>query len=148
MFTPKLISYYNHRKSIGKNDLEILFCSSDNSEPEFNEYFGSMPWLAIPLNDSRIQALSRRFGVQGIPTFVIIDPSGEVVTTNGSAAIMGDPRSEKVPGFPYYPEPIEDLSETAECYGFDINSKPAVILFMENADDDEQADAKAVLGEL
>jgi nucleoredoxin len=144
-FTPKLASYYDHRKSTGKNDLEIIFCSSDRSETEFNEYFATMPWLAMPLNDKRINELSTRFEVQGIPTFVIIDPNGEVVTTNGRAAVMSDPKSEKVPGFPYYPEPVEDLSETASCYGFDINSKPAVIVFMENADDDEQEEAKAVL---
>lgn len=145
MFTPKLVSYYNHRKSVGKDDLEIIFCSSDKSEAEFNEYFGTMPWLAMPLNDKRIRELSSRFEVKGIPAFVIIEPSGEVVTTNGRAAVMGDLKSDKVPGFPYYPEPVEDLSESAECYGFDINSKPAVIVFMENADDDEQGDAKAAL---
>ena len=131
---------------MGKNDLEIIFCSSDKSPEEFNEYFGTMPWLAMPLRDRRIQELSGRFEVQGIPSFVIIDPNGELVTTNGRAAVMGDPKSDKVPGFPYYPEAVEDLSESAECYGFDINSKPAVIVFMENADDDEQNDAKAVLG--
>ena len=141
------VNYYNHRKSVGKDDLEIIFCSSDKTEAEFNEYFGTMPWLAMPLRDPRVEQLSSRLEVQGIPMFVIIDPAGEVVTTNGRAAVMGDPKSDRTPGFPYYPEAVEDLSESAECCGFDINSKPAVIVFMENADDDEQEAAKGVLGE-
>lgn len=99
----------------------------------------------MPLNDARIAALSSRFEVQGIPSLIIIDPNGEVVTTNGRAGVMGDPKSEKVPGFPYYPEPVEDISESSECYGFDINSKPAVIVFMENADNGEQEEAKTIL---
>jgi nucleoredoxin len=145
-FTPKLITYYNHRKSIGKNDFEIIFCSSDKSQEEFDGYFGSMPWLALPLKDSRIGELSSRLEVQGIPSFVILDPAGEVVTSNGRAAILGDMNSGKVEdGFPYHPAAVADLSESAECCGFDINSKAAVIVFMENADDDEQADAKGVL---
>lgn len=142
------VNYYNHRKSVGKDDLEIIFCSSDKSEAEFSEYFGTMPWLAMPLRDPRIEQLSSRLEVEGIPMFVIIDPAGELVTTNGRAAVMGDLKSDRTPGFPYYPEAVVDLSESAECCGFDINSKPAVIAFMENADDDEQEAAKGVLGEL
>lgn len=147
-FTPKLVNYYNHRKSIGKNDLEIIFCSSDKTKSEFNDYFSTMPWIALPHEDPRIRELAGSLEVEGIPQLVIIDPAGEVVTTNGRGAIMGDLKSNKVEGgFPYYPEPVEDISQSAECYGFDINSKPALIVFMENSDDDDQNDAKTILGE-
>jgi nucleoredoxin len=43
-----------------------------------------MPWLAIPHGDSRSEALSERFGVEGIPTLVIIDPEGNVITTSAT----------------------------------------------------------------
>jgi len=44
-FTPKLIEFY--KKMSGK-DFEVVFVSSDKDESQFNEYYGSMPWLALP----------------------------------------------------------------------------------------------------
>lgn len=44
------------------------------------DYFlHNMPWVMVPYADAaRRNALSRRFGVIGIPTLVIINPEGEV----------------------------------------------------------------------
>ena len=102
-----------------------------------------MPWLAIPFKDARIRALSSRFEVEGIPAFVILDAAGNIINKEARGSIVGDPEGTK---FPFYPEPVEDISVTLESFGCDINSKPAVIAFMESADDSEQAAAKAVLG--
>lgn len=102
-----------------------------------------MPWLTLPYGDSRISKLNSRFEIEGIPALIIVDPSGNVVTTNGRNGVMSDPTGEK---FPYYPEPADDLSEGVESCGLDINSAPAIIAFMENSADDEQNDAKEVLG--
>merc|ERR1712167_387833 len=107
-----------------------------------DEYFGEMPWLALPFQDARKEALSDRFDVEGIPFFVILDPERNVVTTSARNAIMGDPNGLK---FPYYPDPVEDLSNGVESYGFDINTKPALVVLMENGDDSDQADAKEAL---
>jgi thiol-disulfide isomerase/thioredoxin len=41
-FTPLLIDFYN----ANKEDLEIIFLSSDRDEESFNGYFGKMPWLS------------------------------------------------------------------------------------------------------
>ena len=54
-------------------DFEIIFCSSDRGTDAFREYYGTMPWLAIPSGDPRKETLSRMFDVEGIPTFVLID---------------------------------------------------------------------------
>lgn len=141
-FTPKLIEFYNRRKTLGHNDFEIIFCSSDHGQAEFDSYFAEMPWLAIPFKDARIRALSSRFEVEGIPAFVILDAAGNVINKEARGSIVGDPEGTK---FPFYPEPVEDISVTLESFGCDINSKPALIAFMESADDSEQAAAKAVL---
>jgi hypothetical protein len=50
--------------------------------------------------------------------------------------------------FPYYPESVEDISQGVESFGCDINSKPSFVLFMENSDDEEQANAKNDLSTL
>lgn len=141
-FTPKLVDFYNKRKQLGHDDFEIIFASSDKNQAQFDEYFGEMPWLAIPLQDARKEALSTKFDVNGIPFFVILDLERKVVTTSARNAIMADPNGLK---FPYYPDPVEDLANGVESFGFDINAKPAVVVLMENGDDSDQADVKEVL---
>lgn len=42
-----------------------MFVSSDRTEETFKEYYGTMPWLALPLKDSRIDQLSSYFEVEG-----------------------------------------------------------------------------------
>jgi nucleoredoxin len=141
-FTPKLVEYYNHRKAQGKDDFEVIFASSDRDQASFNEYYGEMPWLALPLGDPRNNKLSARYEVEGLPTFVIVDPDGNVVNKSARGCITSDPSGSR---FPYYPEPVEDLSEGVESFGVDINAKPALLVLMENSDDSDQADAKQSL---
>ena len=143
-FTPKLAEYYKHMKTTDKGaNFEIVFASSDKSDGEFNEYFGSMPWLALPHGDPRIQELSDHFEVEGLPTLIGLDlATHEVVNKNLRGCIEADPKGLK---FPHYPEPVEDLAQGAESYGFDLNAKPALILLMEAADDGEQEDAMDAL---
>ena len=48
-FTPQLADWYKKFKA-GSNGskFEIVFVSSDRDESSFKEYFGEMPWLALP----------------------------------------------------------------------------------------------------
>ncbi len=48
-FTPVLAEFYESVKS-ERNDaeLEIVFVSSDSDQESFEEYWGSMPWKALP----------------------------------------------------------------------------------------------------
>jgi len=105
-FTPKLAeAYKEHLKGKG---CEIVFVSSDNSQGEFQEYYATMPWLAIPQGDPRKKALSSMFEVEGIPTLVIIDTAtGETITTDGTSDLGGDPKCES---FPWVPPTLKNLS--------------------------------------
>ncbi len=50
-------------------------------EAAFNEYFGEMPWLALPFGKRKEkESLSSLFGVEGIPTLVTLDPALNVVS--------------------------------------------------------------------
>jgi nucleoredoxin len=104
-FTPKLAdSYTNHLKGKG---LEVVFVSSDRDEGQFKEYFGEMPWTALPFADrARKDALSKKFKVQGIPMFVILDAEGCVVNKDGRKAVSGDLEGEN---FPWKPKTINEL---------------------------------------
>lgn len=48
-----------------KDDWEVVFVSSDRDEEAWKEYYGEMPWLALPYADRERKAhLSKHFKVQ------------------------------------------------------------------------------------
>ena len=84
-FTPLLIEFYNHLKEevAATHGLEIVFVSSDRDEGQFQQYYGKMPFLALPFSNRALaQHCKSVFGVRGIPSFVVIDTmSGRIVTS-------------------------------------------------------------------
>jgi len=140
-FTPALIESYN--KSLKAKNLEIIFVSSDKTPAEFQEYYGTMPWLAIPSGDKRKNALSKRFGVQGIPSFVIVDgATGETITDSGRAKVGADPTGAE---FPWLPKALNNL-DTDGPEG--INESSALCVMLEGCDAATKAAAQAVLAPL
>ncbi|KAL5723835.1 protein-disulfide reductase [Ranunculus cassubicifolius] len=86
-FLPKLIETYSEIKE--KHDaFEVIFISSDRDEPAFQDFFSSMPWLALPYGDERKASLSKTFKVQGIPTVVALGPTGKTVSQDCRSLIM------------------------------------------------------------
>ncbi len=71
-------------------DIEIVFVSSDQDESSYDEYFGTMPWVGVPLSNKTVkQTLSSRFGVRGIPMLVVLKGStGEVMDMNGRNTVV------------------------------------------------------------
>ncbi|XP_053383839.1 uncharacterized protein LOC123535689 [Mercenaria mercenaria] len=96
-FTPRLAEYYqkyNSKSSHGK--LEIVFVSSDQNEKEFNTYFAEMPWIALRFEDRDTKGmLAKKYGISGIPTLVILDKNGKLITNNGRGRVAEDPNGEK-----------------------------------------------------
>lgn len=86
-FTPMLKQFYNNIKSTGV-ELEIIFVSSDRTQKDFEEYYNEMPWLALPLGDSRIQTLKTMYEIQGIPTLIFVNPqTGEILSLDGTELV-------------------------------------------------------------
>lgn len=81
-FTPKLIEFYNNTKNF-----EVIFVSLDKNENEFNDYFSKMPWKSLPFDNEKSEELSEFFGVQGIPTLVLVDYEGNVLSGQGKKII-------------------------------------------------------------
>lgn len=78
-FTPMLIDFYNELRKT-RQDVEVIFLSSDKSSDEFAEYFGTMPWLALPFEERAVKTkLSGKFKVEGIPTLISLNKDGEVL---------------------------------------------------------------------
>merc|ERR1712093_374199 len=65
-FTPQFAKWYED--DLKGKGLEVVFVSSDQDEASFKEYFGEMPWLALPYGDERKETLSKssRF-VESLP---------------------------------------------------------------------------------
>ena len=85
-FTPKLINFYEVANK-DKKQIEIIFVSADRSEAEFNEYFGTMPWKAIPFGNDAIDNLNDCFGIQGIPYFLVFNNEGKLIDEKGRMTV-------------------------------------------------------------
>jgi nucleoredoxin len=69
--------------------IEVVFCSLDGNEQAFERHYKDMPFCAIPYTDEqRIQNLKQRFGINGIPTLVVLDRRGEMVSFEGRIDIQ------------------------------------------------------------
>jgi len=114
-FTPKLAGWYS--ADLKAKGLEVVFISSDKDEDAFKEYFGEMPWLALPYFDrERKESLSSKFKVQGIPTVVIVDADGKLISKDGRAAISSDPVGED---FPWRPKTLKEILDGSKLLGQD-----------------------------
>jgi len=129
-FTPELVKTYEAVKEGGK-DFEIIFVSSDQDEKAFKEYWGEMPWHALKFEQRKIKGkLSDHFGVEGIPTFVMLDGEGKTITVDARGAVGADPKGLE---FPWEPKPINDLHNPDG-----INDTPSVCLMLEGVPEAEQ----------
>jgi len=97
-FTPKLSSCYKQLKADGKK-WEIIFLSSDKDQSAFDEYFGEMPFKAVKYENRKLKGdLSKKFGVQGIPTMINLDPkTGKVLSKDGRSSVIEDPEGKDFP---------------------------------------------------
>merc|ERR1712176_805511 len=77
----------------------------------FNDYFKEMPWLALPFDKREAkEALSEACGVQGIPSFAVVNPDGTIVTTDGRSKVSADPKAESFPEG-WLPQPFNDVND-------------------------------------
>eukprot|EP00558_Chaetoceros_sp_UNC1202_P009791 CAMPEP_0197233230 /NCGR_PEP_ID=MMETSP1429-20130617/1357_1 /TAXON_ID=49237 /ORGANISM="Chaetoceros sp., Strain UNC1202" /LENGTH=418 /DNA_ID=CAMNT_0042691445 /DNA_START=41 /DNA_END=1297 /DNA_ORIENTATION=+ len=140
-FTPKLSEAYTKLKAI-RNDFELVFVSSDKTDEDFNEYFNTMSFCALPHEHREAKAaLSRKFGVQGIPMLTMLGPVGDdgerpLINANVRSFIESGEFDE----FPFDKKNFGDVDRADE-----INEVKCLIVLGENCDDDEGDEIKAVV---
>jgi len=105
---------------------EIVFVSADRSDEAFEEYFKTMPWLALPFEDPRIEYLNSLFEVDGIPSLVLVDPTGKVLRTDLVDAITGDKLGIN---FPWPRKSIGTLGANMS----QINEIPSLVIFSDGS---------------
>lgn len=107
-FTPSLAAW--HTRNAGDKKFETIFVSSDRTKSDFDEYYGEMPWTAIPFEERGAAAtLSSKLKVQGIPTMAVVDAkTGEVITTDGREGVSGDGAAAN---YPWRPKTFWEIME-------------------------------------
>lgn len=92
LFTPQLKDFYNKINGDGSAmKFEVVFCSNDGKDDAFLRNYQEMPWKAVPYSDDqRIQNLKQKFGISGIPSLVVLDKNGDVVSYDGRADIQNN----------------------------------------------------------
>jgi nucleoredoxin len=94
-FTPDLVNFYdkmNARRG-KKDEFEIIWVSRCRDVDSFGQYFTHMKWLALPPQEAmgqRGQYLGEKYKVKSIPTLVLLDEIGNVITTDARNKIPMD----------------------------------------------------------
>jgi len=85
-FTPMCAKFYEQAQHAG---LEIIFLSSDKNQEAFDEYYGEMPWVALPYSERELKAkLSDIMDVEGIPCMRIVNTDGVPLDLDGRSGVM------------------------------------------------------------
>ena len=81
-FTPQLINFYKKHKN---DNFELVLISSDSGQGDMEDYAAKnkMPWPQLKF--SKIGNFRGKFnhGVSGIPSVIVCDLEGKIVTNNG-----------------------------------------------------------------
>lgn len=87
-FTPLFATVYEDAVEAGSEDVAVVFVSLDNSKAHFEEYYGSMPWAAVPYEHAGRSRISPAYGVSGIPAVTVLDgATGKVLESNARGTI-------------------------------------------------------------
>jgi nucleoredoxin len=125
-FTPQLAKWYTEGL---KDTMEIVFCSSDQDQAQFDGYAAEMPWPSLPYaKRAEKELLSTAMGVEGIPSFAVINPDGTIVTTDGRAKVTNDPTGANFPDG-WLPQPFNSVDATTDG----LNEEKCVVAMGESA---------------
>ncbi|OWZ20927.1 Nucleoredoxin [Phytophthora megakarya] len=82
-FTPVLSAVY--AEMIEEHpDFEVIFVSLDRNPAPFTEYFGQMPFQALPYEEHEIKRfMTTKSGLVTIPMLVFVDGEGNLITKDG-----------------------------------------------------------------
>ncbi|XKL64776.1 hypothetical protein PGB90_004862 [Kerria lacca] len=110
------------------------------SADSYAHYISMMPWFTIPYEDNASRSqLTTLFGIQGIPSLILLNPDGSVITEDGRGEVNDDPEGTN---FPWFPKPVNILTPRLATK---LQKKPAIVLFIDSEEDGEIELATAVL---
>ena len=83
-FTPILVNAYGQLKEDGRS-FEVVLVSPGINDLALFEYMvdSAMPWLAVSSQGSQANSLLNRYDIRWVPTLLIIDAAGNLLTRTG-----------------------------------------------------------------
>ncbi|KAK1363310.1 hypothetical protein POM88_038871 [Heracleum sosnowskyi] len=90
--------------------MKIIFISLDRDKTSFEQHFSKMSWLTLPF-DMRIESLIDLFGVRGTSKLVVIELSGEIVTTEARDLVY----FFGLKAYPFTEERVKKMEEDVSC---------------------------------
>ena len=76
----------------------MVFVSADREEADFKAYCEKMPWLALPFGARDIRSLlNDMLGIGGIPTLMLLDGEGGLISMDGVRLVSEDGAGERFP---------------------------------------------------
>jgi len=91
--TPVLAESYKQLQKKHGKAFEMVCVSHDQSEVAFQRYFQKMPWLALPFQSLQKTVLGELFKVEGIPTLILLDSKGKVISRDGLRLLSRHPNA-------------------------------------------------------
>jgi len=92
--TPRLAKIYEAYRSKGLR-FEIVFISCDFNQQNYKDYLAEMPWLALGFEDPHIKFITEYIsGSFGLPTLLLINAKGELISRDGVKMLLNDPEGE------------------------------------------------------
>jgi nucleoredoxin len=80
--TPQIDRWYQSLGGANKT-IEVVFLSADRDTQSFQDYYKSMPWLAVDFDDDTREELMGFIQVKGIPQLAVLDGrSGRIIEQN------------------------------------------------------------------
>ena len=86
-FTPLLAELYKDENESERN-MEVIFFSGDPQEDVYNEYYGEMPWKAMPFKDARLKPIARHFKVKGLPRLIVLNAKTMEIIHDDAVSIV------------------------------------------------------------
>ena len=104
-FTPLLAHFYKRTKETCDTDFVVVFVSADRKSAGFEDYYATMPWLAVQFADvDTREHLNTVFDISSIPALVLVNADGSCVKKNGRDLVSQAPR--------YFPWGMPDAAGT------------------------------------
>jgi nucleoredoxin len=97
-FTPVLAKFYEKHKD--SKNFEVLFASWDNDEGSFKKYHAEEhgSWPAFYYSERKfVENLQNMYDVLSIPTLIVLDSNGKLITKHGREMVLSDPEALQFP---------------------------------------------------
>ena len=95
-------------------------------------------WFALPYKDKRCIPLTRLFGVEGVPTLVLVDEENKVISSNARFVVASDIEGKD---FPWRPKLVAELTEES-CV---VLHEAAAVIYFTDGDAELIEKGKALL---